>query len=419
MTSTQTTNLSLSQLVGGGYGRFWNFKGRYRVVKGGRASKKSKTCALWYIVNLYKYPLANLLVIRRYKEDLRNSCYADLQWAINQLGAAADFKLTLSPLEITRISTGQKIIFRGFDDAQKVKSITVPKGVLCWVWCEEASQLLNEGEFNTLDKSIRGRIPDGYFKQITLIFNPITDKHWLKKRFFDTPDSVDKLALTTNYMCNEWLDEADARLFEDMRINRPREYLIDGLGEWGRSEGLIFPNAQVREFDWHDALKLPGAKAFFGLDFGFTDPTAFVGGILCPQDKALFIFLEWYQAGVTNAEIAKALKQLGLTRERVICDAAEPKSIEELRRLGINAKPAAKGPDSVRYGIQVLQGYQIVIHPSCTNAVREFENYAWEKDRNGEYMDKPGHEFSHSIDACRYGVVSLTQKPPLKFTGIK
>ena len=128
------TELKLSQIVGGGYGRFWNFKGRYRIVKGGRASKKSKTSALWFIINLFKYPLANLLVIRRYKEDLRNSCYADLQWAINQLGVNADFKLTLSPLEIVRISTGQKIIFRGFDDAQKVKSITVPKGVLCWVW---------------------------------------------------------------------------------------------------------------------------------------------------------------------------------------------------------------------------------------------------------------------------------------------
>lgn len=125
---------SLKELVGRGYASFWRTTKRYRVVKGSRGSKKSKTTAMWFILNLMKYTKANLLVARRFERTLRDSCFADLQWAINKLGFEKDWRATVSPMEITRISTGQKILFRGLDDAQKVTSITVTKGVLCWVW---------------------------------------------------------------------------------------------------------------------------------------------------------------------------------------------------------------------------------------------------------------------------------------------
>lgn len=134
-----------------------------------------------------------------------------------------------------------------------------------------------------------------------------------------------------------------------------------------------------------------------------------------PLDKVLFIFVEWYQTGTTNATIAKALKNLGIQKEQIVCDSAEPKSIEELNRLGINAKPAIKGPDSVRFGIQALQEQTMVIHPSCTNFIHEIKNYVWGKDRSGTPTDKPEHEFSHLMDALRYAFSAVVQKRALKF----
>lgn len=198
----------LSEVVGKGYRDFWNSRRRYLVCKGSRGSKKSKTTALRLIVNLMSPPEANALVIRRYARSLRDSCFADLEWAIHRLGFDSDWRATVSPLEIVRISTGQKILFRGLDDGQKVTSVTVAQGVLCWVWCEEASQLESEAEFNKLDLSIRVQVPAGLWKEIVLTLNPWSETWWGKRRFFDKPNP-EVTALTTTYLCNEFLDDKD------------------------------------------------------------------------------------------------------------------------------------------------------------------------------------------------------------------
>ena len=218
----QTRTIKLSDVVGGGYKDFWNFKGRYRVCKGSRASKKSKTTALNLIVRMMQYPLANLLVVRKVYSTLANSCFTELKWAIHRLGVEEYWEFKRNPLEMTYLPTGQKIYFRGMDDGLKITSITVEVGYLCWCWIEEAYELTNENQFNLLDESIRGALPpeSGLFKQITLIFNPWNERHWLKKRFFDQPDSDGVLAMTTNYTCNEWLDDADRQVFEQMRLQR-------------------------------------------------------------------------------------------------------------------------------------------------------------------------------------------------------
>ena len=202
--------ISLSKVVGKGYNQFWHFKGRYRVVKGSRASKKSKTSALWYITNMMKYPEANLLVVRKVFRTLKDSCFTELKWAIHRLGVDANWDVKESPLEMTYLPTGQKIYFRGLDDPLKVTSITVEVGVLCWLWIEEAYEITAESDFDMLDESIRGAAPQGLFKQATLTFNPWNEHHWLKAKFFDKEDP-EVLALTTNYLCNEFLDEQDRR----------------------------------------------------------------------------------------------------------------------------------------------------------------------------------------------------------------
>ena len=162
----------ISEYVGSGYNEFWKFKGRYRVVKGSRASKKSKTTALWYATFLNKkgFEKANLIVFRKTYRTLKDSCFTDLKWAFTRLGVIDDWVFTLSPLEATRKSTGQKILFRGLDDVLKITSVTVEKGHLCWAWIEEAYEIMNEDDFDMLDESIRGEVPKPLFKQWTITF---------------------------------------------------------------------------------------------------------------------------------------------------------------------------------------------------------------------------------------------------------
>ena len=162
---------SLQQVIGAGYNAFWNCRKRYRVVKGGKASKKSTTAALWYILHLMKYPGANLLVVRKVMDTHRNSTLASLQWAVDKLGVSRLWRTTKTPLEMIYKPTGQKILFRGFDDWQKLAGITVPVGHLCWVWIEEAYEIEREADFDKLDLSVpRGPLP--LFKQTTTTFKP-------------------------------------------------------------------------------------------------------------------------------------------------------------------------------------------------------------------------------------------------------
>lgn len=394
---------SVSALIGGGYNRYWHYKGRYRVIKGSRASKKSKTTALWYAVWLNKqgYESANLLVVRKTYRTLKDSCYADLKWAFNRIGVINDWVFTLSPLEATRKSTGQKILFRGLDDDLKITSITVEKGYLCWAWLEEAYELMSESAFDTLDESIRGAVPHPLFKQWTITFNPWNERHWLKKRFFDVTDP-NILALTTNYLCNEWLDDNDRKLFTDMRRNNPRRYKVAGLGEWGIVDGLVYENWREQAYDLTDVVH---CMTLCGMDFGYTnDPTAFLVMFVDEQVRKLYIWDEIYKKGLTNRMIYDAIRAAGYAKERITADSAEPKSIAELREFGLRVSGARKGRDSIRNGIQDIQDYEIIIHPRCVNFLTEISNYSWAKDKFGAQINEPIDDFNHLMDAMRYGM---------------
>lgn len=398
--------INLPQIIGKGYKSFWNFKGRYKVVKGSRASKKSKTTALWIIYNMMKYKNANTLVVRKVFRTLKDSCYSDLRWAINRFQVQDYWEFKESPLEITYKPTGQKILFRGFDDPLKITSISVSVGSLCWCWIEEAYELTDETAFNMLDESIRGVVEEPLFKQIIISFNPWNERHWLKARFFDKVDD-NILALTTNYLCNEWLDDADKKLFEDMKKNNPRRYQVAGLGNWGIVDGLVYENWQELEFDWREILnKRQKAKAVFGLDFGYTnDPAAFFCGILDQEQKEIYVFDEIYQKGMQNTAIYNNIEKLGFKKEIIVADSAEPKSIDHLKGLGLyRIKASKKGKDSINAGIQFIQDFKIFIHPRCVNFLTEISNYAWDKDKFGKAVNKPIDDFNHLMDAMRYAL---------------
>ena len=414
----KTRSLFLPEVVGRGYGTFWNFKGRYRVCKGSRASKKSKTTALNLICRMMEYPQANVLVVRKVFRTLKDSCFTELRWAIRRLGVETWWDVKESPLEMTYRPTGQKIYFRGLDDPLKVTSITVEVGYLCWLWIEEAYEIMKESDFDMINESIRGAIPPetGLFKQVTLTFNPWNERHWIKARFFDSP-SPDVLAMTTNYLCNEWLDDADLRVFEDMKQRNPRRYRVAGLGDWGIVDGLIFENWEEAAFDPNEISRRPGVRSAFGLDFGYTnDPTALFCGLVDPKGKILWVFDELYERALTNAMIARRITAMGLAKERIRADAAEPKSIEELRQAGIaHIRAARKGPDSVRNGIQFIQDYKILVHPRCVNYLTEISNYTWDTDRFGKKLNVPIDDFNHLMDAMRYALEDILTGPAFSF----
>ena len=396
----------ISEYVGGGYNEFWKFKGRYRVCKGSRASKKSKTSALWFAVWLNKkgYEQANLIVFRKTYRTIKDSCFTDLKWALDKIGVIDDWNITLSPLEMTRKSTGQKILFRGLDDTLKITSITVEKGYLCWAWLEEAYEVMNESDFDILDESIRGECPEPLFKQWTITFNPWNEHHWLKKRFFDKPDS-ETLAMTTNYKCNEWLDAADIKVFEDMKKRNPRRYAVAGLGGWGIVDGLVYENWKEENFDINEVKKDNDLVSAFGLDFGYTnDPSTLFCGLLDKNNKRLFVFDEMYEKGLSNKRISENVKAMGYGKERIIADSAEPKSIDELKSLGLRVKGATKGKDSIKNGIQWIQDLEIIIHPRCVNFITEISNYTWDKDKFGNKLNVPIDDFNHLMDAMRYAL---------------
>ncbi len=400
----------LPEIIGKGYKSFFKSKKRYRVLKGGKGSKKSTTTAINFIYRMMKYKDANLLVVRAVYNTHKDSTFAQLKWAQEKLGVSHLWQNNLNPLEMVYKPTGQKILFRGFDDVLKIASTTVSKGYLCWVWIEEAFEIESYEDFLKLDLSLpRGKVPKNLFKQTTLTFNPWSEKHWLKERFFDNPD-VNADTFTTDYRCNEFLDETDIHLFKKMERENPQRYLVAGLGQWGHSEGLVFENWAVEVFDENNLgifINEHGEKidyswqynAFFGLDYGYTnDPTAFIAFKVNPIEKRLYIFDEHYGKKMLNSDIAQMIKMKGFAKEKIRADAAEPKSNDDLRRMGISRiQPSRKGPDSVKNGIMALKEYKIIVHPKCRNTIFELSNYVYKKDSN-----EPEDKNNHLMDALRY-----------------
>lgn len=400
------TTVYLPAVVGGGYRRFWDCRRRYRVVKGGKASKKSSTTALWYIYHLMKYPEANLLVVRNVHRTHTDSTYAQLRWAIRRLGVEHLWRAGREPLELCYVPTGQRILFRGLDNVEKLASTTVERGYLCWVWLEEAFEIAREADFDKLDLSVpRGEVPPPLFKQTTVTFNPWNENHWLKSRFFDREDDR-VLALTTDYRCNEFLDDTDRQIYERMREENPRQYAVAGLGQWGHSQGLVFENWSVEPFPL-SGLHREGLRHIFGLDYGYTnDPTAFVAAAVDEAGKRLYIYDEHYEKRMLNEDIAAMIRSKGYQKERIRADAAEPKSNDDLRRLGIGRlQPAVKGRDSVLAGIARLQEYRMLVHPRCVHTAEELGAYRWQEDgREGVYRNTPCDRDNHLMDALRYAM---------------
>ena len=402
----KTKTIRLPEIVGRGYKSYWNFRGRYAACKGSRASKKSKTTALRIIYNMMKYDKSNTLVVRKTYRTLKDSCFTDLKWATRRLEVEHLWEFKYSPLEATYLPTGQKILFRGLDDPLKITSITVDYGFLCWVWLEEAYEITSEKDFDTLDESIRGELPPYLWKQWMITFNPWNEHHWLKKRFFDVKNDPDILAITTNYKCNEWLDEADLRLFDNMKEKNPRRYQVASLGNWGIVDGLVYENWKEEKFTLDQVINCDSVN---GIDFGYTnDPAAVFIGFIDTENKKLYVWDEIYKKGLSNKKLYEEIENVHYQKKSFTADCAEPKSIDELRGYGLRVEKSQKGKDSITHGIQYIQDFEIIIHPRCVNFITEIGNYTWDEDRLGNKINRPIDDFNHLMDAMRYAVEKYT-----------
>lgn len=299
----------------------------------------------------------------------------------------------------------------GLDDPEKIKSITG----LTDAWLEEATEFTLD-DFSQIN--LRVRDPLAKNQQIILSFNPVSKANWCYLQFFaDNPD-LNEFRKTikiihTNYMDNHFLPKEYVDTLEMLKHTNEMYYKIYCLGEFGSLDKLIYNNWQILDFD-HTKIK---GSLMVGLDFGYTnDPTALIASLLVEEEQRIYVFEEWGDTGYLNDQIAQQIKNMGFAKSVIMADSAEEKSIEEIKRQGISRiKPCAKGKGSILQGIQKLQQYELIIHPSCVRTQEELQNYAWKKDKQtNEYINEPVDSFNHWLDALRYSLQCLDVRQQIK-----
>ena len=389
-------------------------KKRYRALKGSAGSGKSVNIAQDYILKLGdpKYKGANLLVVRKSESTHKYSTYSELTGAINRIyGEYAEdyWTMKLSPLEITSKVTGNSIIFRGVNDAkqrEKLKSINFPHGKLTWIWCEEATELM-ESDVDILDDRLRGILDNiNLYYQITFTFNPVSASHWIKRKYFDFV-SDDIFTCQSTYLQNRFIDEAYHRRMMMRKQQDPEGYKVYGLGEWGETSGIILHNYIVEEFDTDfsnfDEMRL-------SQDFGFNHADCILKGGF--KDGELYICREIYVHELDTSEIIqiadKGRWEKFLT---MYCDSAEPDRIKMWRKRGYKVIGVKKGPNSVKAQIDFLKQLRIHIHPSCVNFISEIQQWRWKKDeKTGLYLDEPVEFMDDAMAALRYMINDKLKK---------
>ncbi|MDR5022732.1 PBSX family phage terminase large subunit [Bacillus thuringiensis] len=369
---------------------------RLLVFYGGAGSGKSVFAVQRQIIKLLEEK-RKLLVVRKVTNTIRDSIFAEFKKGLSSFNILQHCKVSESNFSI-KLPNGSEIIMKGTDDSEKLKSISGIDDIMI----EEATEITLD-DFSQLNLRLRSRKKNN---QIVLMFNPVSKSNWCYKRFFEKGAPPDCTIVHTTYKDNKFLPQSYIDALLEMMHSNPVYYKVYALGEFATLSKLIFTNWEKSWFDPYVHFK-EGRKAHVGMDFGFSeDPTTLVSVIPDMQRKILYIFDEHYEKGMTNKDVFDMIVNKGYIRQRIIADSADPKSIEELKRLGVSKiKPSRKGNDSVLHGIQFIQQFKMVIHPSCTAIIEELENYTYEKDRKtNEYINKPIDKFNHILDALRYAL---------------
>ena len=371
---------------------------RYNVYWGGRGSGKTKFIMQKLMIKGLKEKRM-ILLMRKETNKLRDSVWKELLDIIEDFKLTPYFTINKTEFRATCNINGTEFKCLGLDEPEKIKGFANMSDVLM-----DEVTAFNEEDIELIDGTLRAI---GYELplQMYFAFNPISKQNFVYKYFgFDTGVTPeDTFILHSTYLDNPFLDESYLKRMENMKLRNYNRWKIEALGEFVTLDKLVFQNWKSEEFN-HTEIK---GELICGLDFGFVnDTSAFVASILDEPNKRIYIFREWGDIGKTNQELAKIIESLGFSKSVIIADSAEKKSIEEIRRAGIGRiRASVKGPDSIMHGIQQLQNYEIIVHPSCEKVIVELENYSWQKDKNtNEYINKPIDAFNHFLDALRYSL---------------
>ena len=387
-------NLKKSLFNDAYYPYLLDYSNRYEVYYGGAGSGKSVFIAQKLVLKACSRK-RKVLVIRKVGTTLKDSVFQLILDTLSKWQLLSMCKVNLSTYTIT-LPNESMFLFKGMDDSEKIKSITD----ITDIWCEEATELI-EDDYSQLDLRLRAMAGD---LQLIVSFNPISKVNWVYKKWFaDNPTLENTMILRTTYKDNRFLPPEYIAALEEKMVSNPTYYRIYALGEFASLDKLVFHNWKKQDFN-HTEIE---GKMLIGLDFGFVnDISALVASILDEENKRIYIFQEYGATNKTNEELANIIVSLGFAKSNIIADAAEPKSIEEIKRKGVpRIKACVKGPDSILHGIQRLQQYEFIVHPSCEGIITELENYSWLKDKKtNEYINKPIDSFNHYIDALRYSL---------------
>lgn len=394
---------------------FWDVQDHghtFYWLPGGRGSTKSSFVGIEVPLLLMQHPQCHAVVLRKVGNTIKNSVYPQIQWGIEQLGVADRFKYITSPHEITYKATGQKILFFGVDDPMKVKSIKLPFGYVGIVWYEELDQFSGMEEIRNLNQSL---LRGGEKYWVFASYNPPKSRNnWVNEEILN--EYPDRLVHKTTYLDvpREWLGEQFLLEAAKLKAKNETAYNHEYLGEVTGTGGAVFENVEAMAMT--DAMISQFDRLYYGLDFGFAvDPLAFVAMHYDAKREDLYIFDEIYQQKLTNRQ---ASVRIGARYNdcRIIADSAEPKSIVEMRGLGLNVAGARKGPDSVDHGMKWLQNlaHIYIDKRRCPNTYREFVGYEYERNREGQFISAYPDKDNHAIDAVRYAMESAMPRAKLK-----
>ncbi|ARO62401.1 PBSX family phage terminase large subunit [Bacillus cereus] len=372
---------------------------RQLLFYGGAGSGKSVWMVIRQILIYMRSPEPRkCLVVRKVGATIRESIFAEFKKNLSALQILDYCKVSESNFTIT-LPNGSQFIFKPMDDPEKIKSISGIDDIMI----EEATELTLD-DFSQLNLRLRSNKPNN---QIIMAFNPVSKSNWIYKNYFEgNPELKDTTIIHTTYKDNKFLPQSYIDALHDMMRTNEAYYKIYALGEFASLGKLVFSNWKEEHFDPFE-LAQDGLIPRFGLDFGFSaDPSTLVCTLVDRANKKIYVFDEMYQKSMTNIEIFEEINSRGYTKAEIIADSSEPKSIEELKRYGLRKiKASKKGNDSVLWGINFIQGYEIIVHPRCKNFIDELQNYEYQKDKKtNEYINKPIDAFNHLMDALRYAL---------------
>lgn len=375
-----------------------DYQYRYNVFYGGRASGKTKFIMQKLLIKGLKEK-RTILLMRKQTTQLRDSVWKEILQVIDDFHLSQFFIVNKTEFRLTCSINGTEFKCLGLDEPEKIKGFAD----ISDVFLDEVTGF-NQEDVELIDGTLRSpkfKLP----LQMYFSFNPISKANFVYKYFgFDTgiiPPNT--FILKSTYLDNPFLGENVAERYEALKQRDYRRWQIEALGDFVSLDKLVFQNYKVEEFN-HTNIN---GVLLCGLDYGFVnDISAFVASLLDEVNKKIYVFKIWGDTNKTNDELSNIIKAMGFSKSLIIADCAEQKSIEEMKRAGIvRIKPSVKGADSIIHGIQKLQQYDIIIHPSCDGIITEFENYSWQKDKqSGEYINKPIDSFNHYIDALRYSL---------------